>query len=554
MESNKKEVSRKVRITRIIFLALYVLTAGFLIVQSLLPGDISAKESNGVGPIVTDVINGIAGDQSKIVEPESVELQASRYEFNMVQSRGYLVAKTYPDNATYCGYTYTSSDPSVIEVDQYGNLKCLSFGTCEIECVSTYNSNIRDKKTFVVEDKSTTILKIGIKDAERRYDVYQLEQYHSYSIVLQFTSGIPYDRSYTYTLMGNASEYVSICDDILKINEISDEIFTLRVTYHNRYEELRFKCINNYPTTNIIDNIDIELKDSSKKVLDNNDVTLYLNDAIDINILNDIHTYKYDFTYQIENENIATIYNNQITPKALGDTSILISERFSGLSKRIDIKVRNRIEIHGTTVGGHHSYDYYRRLHATRGQFISIVPWTGGGTTYQKCTYVLDNDNVVISPDGGIAPMKCGQTKVTMIIDDGYQHEEGYVVLYVDPLLYTDTIPNFPYIVRKVIGHFGMFLILGIFSTFTYFFYLNKKHKVLDPVINFSSGLLIAFITELLQMITIDRYGAFQDVMIDYAGFVISSIIITVALLIIRIILKKKKAKQPDDDYPTSSN
>ena len=141
-----------------------------------------------------------------------------------------------------------------------------------------------------------------------------------------------------------------------------------------------------------------------------------------------------------------------------------------------------------------------------------------------------------------------------MIIDDGYQHEELYVVLYVDSLLYTDTIPGFPYFVSKVIGHFGMFLILGIFSTFTYFFYLNKKHKILDPVINFSSGLLIAFATELLQLFIPYCLGEFHDVLIDCAGFLISSIIITVALLIIKIIIKKKKTKQPDNNYPTISN
>ena len=99
---------------------------------------------------------------------------------------------------------------------------------------------------------------------------------------------------------------------------------------------------------------------------------------------------------------------------------------------------------------------------------------------------------------------------------------------------------NTKQIIRKLIGHFGGFLILGIFSSLTYFMAIRKR-IYLPIIINYVSGFLIAMLTEFIQLFSNGRSGEFKDVMIDYGGFLISSPIIMVIFIII-LINKRKNA------------
>ena len=85
---------------------------------------------------------------------------------------------------------------------------------------------------------------------------------------------------------------------------------------------------------------------------------------------------------------------------------------------------------------------------------------------------------------------------------------------------------QFLHIIRKLIGHFGFNLVLGITSII---FYINLCIKKLYTILlHYGVGFLIAFISEfLLEGITSGRSASFNDVLIDYAGFLsISTIIV----------------------------
>lgn len=86
---------------------------------------------------------------------------------------------------------------------------------------------------------------------------------------------------------------------------------------------------------------------------------------------------------------------------------------------------------------------------------------------------------------------------------------------------------NFNYIIRKFIGHFSYFCVLGIVSSLLYFSFNNCKNYYKLAIIHFSSGFIFAFITEFIfELFTSGRSASFKDVMIDFLGFIFISPII----------------------------
>lgn len=97
--------------------------------------------------------------------------------------------------------------------------------------------------------------------------------------------------------------------------------------------------------------------------------------------------------------------------------------------------------------------------------------------------------------------------------------------------------------VRKVLGHFCFFGLDGLISTLTAFFYLKKKgteKNWLVLILTCVFGLIVAFISELVQLITPNRYFAISDVLIDFCGFLLGFFIIAIIVLIINTIKNKK--------------
>ncbi len=94
-------------------------------------------------------------------------------------------------------------------------------------------------------------------------------------------------------------------------------------------------------------------------------------------------------------------------------------------------------------------------------------------------------------------------------------------------------------LIRKLIGHFGYFVCLGIVSIL--FYASLKKNKIFTITTHYAVGLLFAFFSEFcLEGLTEGRSASFKDVMMDFSGFItISSIMIIVYF----IVLYRKKAK-----------
>ena len=84
--------------------------------------------------------------------------------------------------------------------------------------------------------------------------------------------------------------------------------------------------------------------------------------------------------------------------------------------------------------------------------------------------------------------------------------------------------------IRKAVGHFGLFFVIGILSYIS--FIIGSFKKVIYYILHVSHGILLALLTEFIQLFKSGRSGNFKDVGIDCLGYLISTILLMTAIFI----------------------
>ena len=96
--------------------------------------------------------------------------------------------------------------------------------------------------------------------------------------------------------------------------------------------------------------------------------------------------------------------------------------------------------------------------------------------------------------------------------------------------------------IRKIIGHMGLFFIEGISVTlfFLYLFKYKDNFKFQKFIIySILVGLVVAILSEVVQIFIPGRFFSLFDILIDIGGFILAFIIILVVLVV-----KKNKHKK----------
>ena len=99
-------------------------------------------------------------------------------------------------------------------------------------------------------------------------------------------------------------------------------------------------------------------------------------------------------------------------------------------------------------------------------------------------------------------------------------------------------------IIRKSLGHFGLFVVSGIFSSLA-IYYIFKDFKwikhFLNTIFALSFGLIIAMTTEIIQLNVPERSGEFTDVLIDYGGYLLGAFLVGLVLF---LVIRHQRKKQ----------
>ena len=248
------------------------------------------------------------------------------------------------------------------------------------------------------------------------------------------------------------------------------------------------------------------------------------------------------------NEVVEVTPDGKLLFKTSGSALITVKEEYSGLSYQLNINVLNYIKLNeensytfkGNTLSFNEDENKY---HIENGKSCNLKLNFVKNSTYTKVTYSSSNEKIAkVGQDGKITPLKSGDVVITVICDDGTLEPIILEVnLRIDRQNLINNLSDFFYKVRKGLGHFGAFLVLGIFSTFTWLLFFTKKRMFFSVPINIILGFGIAALTEIIQLYVPGRYGALSDVLLDFSGFILSAGIISIVFIIKEIVIFIRK-------------
>ena len=180
---------------------------------------------------------------------------------------------------------------------------------------------------------------------------------------------------------------------------------------------------------------------------------------------------------------------------------------------------------------------------------ISLSAYIGGDKTEDvNWQIVKDNGekgNGEIDPNGRFSATKTGKVTVraTSISNPGLTAEKTITV---------SRFSTFALAVRKGLGHFGLFALLGFGYAFTFFMLL--KPRCLAPFAVAFSAFVSAGISEMFQLpaFTSGRYSTWTDVLIDFLGSLsgmgVAALIIAATAIIWRF-ARPESFKNLKDDF-----
>lgn len=430
----------------------------------------------------------------------------------------------------------------------------LEFKNSSINAVNEgiFNTNILGYSTIDVIHKQSKQTKTITIIVLNHYDITIANKTNSFDLNvnnnLKFTiEDNDNNQNYLVQLENNKIALLSNEDNIYNLKAIASGKTNLIITpilngkiIKEAQNKIPINISHIYTNT-----FDIEIIDTKKDELIDlgNEIKIYLNDKIKITSLIDENATIFQITYSSSNEDILTIDGNgNLILNDIGKATITITEVFSNKKISFTLLVNNyyklkdeKIILTGSTTGYNEEKNIY---YITNGHSGKIDLNFDENSTYTIVNYSSDNEKVlIVGKDGTITPIKAGKAKITLICYDGINEKiEITITMEVKSQAYIKDMDSFLYIIRKSLGHFGAFLVLGIFSTLTFMLFLPNKKLLFAIPINFVQGFGVAALTEYIQTFIPGRYGAYSDVLIDYAGFLTSSIFITTIILLIYII------------------
>ena len=105
---------------------------------------------------------------------------------------------------------------------------------------------------------------------------------------------------------------------------------------------------------------------------------------------------------------------------------------------------------------------------------------------------------------------------------------------------------SFASFIRKAFGHFGLFVVSGLLTPLALYLSLSPfswaKHYI-NVMFSLAVGLFMGILTESIQLTVPGRSGEIKDVLIDFSGYLLGTLIIGLILfLVIRKLRKKVSA------------
>ena len=480
-------------------------------------------------------ISSFVGNES-VADKSFVFYVESTYNVTLTNDKLKLTPKMIGELSLYL--EYTNEVETVISKEINFLVVSRFFVTHNAIPVSSYDIDVGTAEDFLIESDSTNY---GQK--------YLVEQNNDI-----FTLAVDNESIHAYATKNGETNisitpYYEVAGDKYYVND-QKIIFVLNA------KDIYTSSVSVVFTNNA--NMEYDLDEANAFIL-------YMNDVAKCKAVVDNVTTKSNVQYTTDNDNIS-IKNGVITPKKVGNSSVTVTDTYSHITRSYTVKVRNKVIIDENSVfiiSGVFTYDASTNtLTITNGDHVKINYNLGSGSTLKATTYKIKNEKIAsIAADGNLTPLKAGKTILTMEVKDEIStHITSDVNIVINRKNFVQNVTEFMKIIRKLVGHFGAFAVLGIFSTLTYFMFFGKKLFSVGVALNFATAFGFAALTEYIQTLTPGRAGRFTDVMIDFYGFLLTAVTITLLVVLIWLIIflikkyKEKKATKISEAIKNDDN
>lgn len=545
-------MKRKPKILRIfIYLCLlgYVLLTAFLIYQASLDGNESSEQSGAVGGEIADAINKNEGDQTKIIVPTDVNVLNLITEA-YVGDKYQIEAEVLPKDATYKSLVYESSDEDIASVSSSGLINFSNVGEVTITVSSKDYPELKDDFSVSVskidlDDFSISLEKDG-EALEMTNEVYYLDQYEAYEIINTFE---PSNASIQKIEYDYNQELINISNDIIVAKNPTTEPIIIKLTCDGIEKEI--KVMINEIVTPVVELVDYNINNLSIEMSVNQSIKLSKN-PFNIGFIPEDATNQ-NLIFVSKDTNVLRIENGSLKAIGIGTANVEITSEDKNIKKEVEVRVKNIIELNEERPYDinqeYLEYNSKDNIYRIRNGYSGRINCNfTEASTYTTATFTSSDTSVLlVGNDGVFTPIKTGKVTITVTIDDGVLEPIVYTIDFeVEKTPFIEDLVSFFYMVRKGIGHFGAFLVLGILGSFGLLLMFDKKKWIFSIPLNIILGFGIAGLTEYIQTFVPGRSGNWDDVWLDFSGFMTAASIITVMILLIyfRKYIKNCKKKK----------
>lgn len=545
-------MKRKPKILRIfIYLCLlgYVLLTAFLIYQASLDGNESSEQSGAVGGEIADAINKNEGDQTKIIVPTDVNVLNLITEA-YVGDKYQIEAEVLPKDATYKSLVYESSDEDIASVSSSGLINFSNVGEVTITVSSKDYPELKDDFSVSVskidlDDFSISLEKDG-EALEMTNEVYYLDQYEAYEIINTFE---PSNASIQKIEYDYNQELINISNDIIVAKNPTTEPIIIKLTCDGIEKEI--KVMINEIVTPVVELVDYNINNLSIEMSVNQNIKLSKN-PFNISFIPEDATNQ-NLIFVSKDTNVLRIENGSLKAIGIGTANVEITSEDKNIKKEVEVRVKNIVELNEERLYDinqeYLEYNSKDNIYRIRNGYSGRINCNfTEASTYTTATFTSSDTSVLlVGNDGVFTPIKTGKVTITVTIDDGVLEPIVYTIDFeVEKTPFIEDLVSFFYMVRKGIGHFGAFLVLGILGSFGLLLMFDKKKWIFSIPLNIILGFGIAGLTEYIQTFVPGRSGNWDDVWLDFSGFMTAASIITVMILLIyfRKYIKNCKKKK----------
>ena len=513
---------------------IYIAIIVVLMAQALTPGEESSNISQDFGDRLNEVIGEISTPESSKVSVEGVEISSvtvggeelfgDSVTIN-IGDLGRINGKAFPANATNRALEYFSSDEGVVEVYADGRVFAASVGQATVTVRSRENPDFSYSITVTVE--KIAIESISLESAEAEIAIGEMMRLE--------VELYPENASERALVWNSLSPDILTVDNDGTITPLSEGEAIVTVSSKENPEILASIKITVTPEREA-PAISLE-----KIVLTVEENILYVGELVEVGAKLYPEGASGSILWYSSDEEVATVSQSGIVKLHKAGEVTITAKCGPDIVDSIKILVREVVStdfimnfegFDGDAEGGYH---------IKQGSTGKLTVTISENATVRDIKFTTSDEKIAkITPDGNIEALKGGNVTITVSTTNGETTNSVHVKITVTPLTLEDTIDNFYYWIRKAMGHFGAFLVLGIFGSMTYciIFKKNLRGRLIAFVVCLAAGFAVAGITEILQLpiFTPGRGPSFSDVMLDFTGYCTSTIPIYAIVIIVCLV------------------